>query len=338
MKTEDLLDILGKIKEDNNESQDRYMLIDGLNLFFRNFSAINAVNPNGAHIGGLGGFFRSLGYLIKTIKPTHIYIPFDGMGSSDPRKNLISEYKGNRNHKRITNWDVFDNLEEEDNSKVNQMARVVQYLKQLPIKVTSIPKIEADDVISYMATELTDKTDNKVFIVSSDKDYLQLCNEQISVFRPIEKRFWTAVTIKEKLNIPPENFIIYKVLMGDNSDNLTGIKGLGEKKLYKLFPEITSRKITLENIFELSAERLTQHVIYARILQDEEALKVRYKVMDLSIPMLGEKEKTEIRELISQPTPQFKLANFIKLYNEDLLGNLIRDPNKWGLENFGNLK
>ena len=110
----DLLSLLNNIQETGEElpQSERYMLIDGLNLFFRNFSAINAVNPNGAHVGGLGGFFRSLGSLIRQIQPTKVFVVFDGRGSSNNRKNLIPEYKANRNISRVTNWEVFENLEE----------------------------------------------------------------------------------------------------------------------------------------------------------------------------------------------------------------------------------
>ena len=87
----DFLSLLDNIQEHTVETPqtERYMLIDGLNLFFRNFSAINAVNSNGMHIGGLGGFFRSLGALTKAIQPTQIVVVFDGVGSSNNRKNII---------------------------------------------------------------------------------------------------------------------------------------------------------------------------------------------------------------------------------------------------------
>ena len=87
----DLLDLLNNIQENGDETpqSERFLLIDGLNLFFRNFSAINTVNSNGVHIGGLGGFFRSLGALIRTIQPTQVYVVFDGVGSSNNRKNII---------------------------------------------------------------------------------------------------------------------------------------------------------------------------------------------------------------------------------------------------------
>jgi len=193
----DLLDLLNNIQEDGEElpTYERYMLIDGLNLFFRNFSAINAVNSNGVHIGGLGGFFRSLGALIRHIQPTQVYVVFDGVGSSNHRKNIIPEYKANRNITRVTKHELFESLEEEDDSKIDQIVRIIQYLKTLPVKTVSLPRVEADDIIAYLSSTLPTKPEDRAFIVSSDKDYLQLVTEQVIVYRPVEREYYTESVV-----------------------------------------------------------------------------------------------------------------------------------------------
>ena len=163
-----LLNLLDNIQEHGDETpqSERYLLIDGLNLFFRNFSAINAVNSNGVHIGGLGGFFRSLGALIRTIQPTQVYVVFDGAGSSNNRKNIIPEYKSARNITRVTKHELFDSLEEEDDSKVDQIVRIIQYLKTLPVKTISLPRVEADDIISYLAQQFAAKLlDEGIYVI-----------------------------------------------------------------------------------------------------------------------------------------------------------------------------
>ena len=76
-------------------------------------------------------FFRSLGALIRQIQPTGVYVVFDGAGSANNRKNLIPEYKSGRNLQRITNWEVFENHDDEDDAKVDQIVRIIQYLKTL---------------------------------------------------------------------------------------------------------------------------------------------------------------------------------------------------------------
>jgi DNA polymerase-1 len=335
----DLLNLLNNVKEDSIETPqpERYMLIDGLNLFFRNFSAINAVNSNGAHVGGLGGFFRSLGALTRQIQPTQIIVVFDGVGSSNNRKNIIPEYKSNRNITRVTKHELFDNIDEEDDAKVNQIIRIIEYLQTLPVKVVSMNSVEADDIIAYLSSVLPQNEDEKVFIVSSDKDYLQLVDKQVIVYRPIEKEFFTQDIVRQKFGLDPHNFILYKTLLGDASDALPGIKGLGAKTLFKKLPELATDRLTLEDIIDLSEQRMNDHVVYARILHDVEMLENKYKIMDLSNPMMTDEDKEYIHEFIKPFQLELHSKEFIKMYNEDQLGGLIRNVEFWIKDIFQNL-
>lgn len=337
--TKNLLNLLDNIQENDAEIQqnERYMLIDGLNLFFRNFSAINAVNSNGVHVGGLGGFFRSLGALIKQIQPTQVIVVFDGIGSSNNRKNIIPEYKSGRNITRVTKHELFDNIDDEDESKYNQIVRIIQYLKTLPVKVITLGKVEADDVIAYMSNILPVNDDDRVFIVSSDKDYLQLISRKVIVYRPVEREYYTEETVREKFNLDPHNFILYKSLMGDSSDALPGIKGLGEKKLFKLFPELSTQDLTFEDILDIAEKRMTENVIYARILQDIEMLEKKYQIMDLSNPMMTDDDKIYVNKFCEETNLEFHPNEFLKMYEEDQIGGLIRNPEYWLQQNFKEL-
>ena len=208
MKNKDLMKLLDGIQEDGDDTpkEKRIILIDALNLFFRNFAVIGTLNSNGAHVGGLGGFFRSLGALIRNIEADQVYVVFDGIGGSDSRKNIIPEYKSGRRATRITNWEAFDSVEDENDSQIDQIQRIAQYLKTLPVKTVQIDKVEADDVIAYMGEELSHDPNNKIFIVSSDKDYLQLAKENLVIYRPIEKKYYTPDTILEKFGCSVDNF------------------------------------------------------------------------------------------------------------------------------------
>jgi len=334
-----LLDLLDNIQENGPETpqSERYMLIDGLNLFFRNFSAINTVNSNGVHIGGLGGFFRSLGTLIRQIQPTQVIIVFDGIGSSTSRKNIIPEYKSGRNITRVTKHELFDNIDEEDDSKIEQIVRIIQYLKTLPVKVITLGKVEADDVIAYLSDTLPVKDDDRVFIVSSDKDYLQLVTEKVIVYRPIEKEFFTEATVRDKFGLDPHNFLLYKTLLGDASDALPGIKGLGEKKLFKLFPELSQHELEFQDILDLSEQRMKEHIIYARILSDIELLENKYKIMDLSNPMMSEEDKETIDEIVKDSELPYHPEIFTKMHQEDRLESLIRNVEFWLKDTFQDL-
>ena len=339
MKNKDLMKLLDGIQEDGDDTpkEKRIILIDALNLFFRNFAVIGTLNSNGAHVGGLGGFFRSLGALIRNIEADQVYVVFDGIGGSDSRKNIIPEYKSGRRATRITNWEAFDSVEDENDSQIDQIQRIAQYLKTLPVKTVQIDKVEADDVIAYMGEELSHDPNNKIFIVSSDKDYLQLAKENLIIYRPIEKKYYTPETILETFGCSVDNFLLYKLLMGDSSDKIEGLKGLGPKKLYKYFPELRGKGLGLEGLLKIAENKLTEHILYARLLSDPHGLKKKHKVMDLSKPMIDENDIKYLDKFMKEPTPTFQPQIFLKMYNTDNLGNLIRNVDVWLKERFEKL-
>jgi len=331
MKQKELFNLLDNITEDGESVQtgERILLIDGLNLFFRNFAMLNMVNPNGVHIGGLGGFFRSLGALIRQINPTQVYVVFDGAGSANNRKNLIPEYKSGRDLQRITNWEAFDDLDDEHDAKVDQMVRIIQYLKALPVKTVTIDKVEADDIIAYLSEVIPQGPKDKAFIVSSDKDFIQLVSEKVIVYRPIEKEYYTEETVVEKFSISPKNFILYKTLLGDNSDKIKGVKGLGQKGLFKKFPELTEKDLVWDDILDICEKKMKDHVVYARVIHGQEELEKNYSVMDLSNPMLSKDDKNYLDKVVSSKEFHYHPDEFIAMYNEDQLGGLIRNVDFW---------
>ena len=316
------------LDEVNNDSKNlhrdsRVLLIDGMNLFLRNFAALNLINSEGTHIGGLGGTLVSLRTLINVINPTSAYVIFDGVGSTNSRKNLFSDYKKDRNINRITKSHLFETVGDEYDSKTDQISRLIHYLKCLPVKIISTDGAEADDVIAYMSSKF--EKDSKVFIVSMDGDFLQLIDERITVYNPIKKVFITPKDFYEKFGFQSENFIIYKSLIGDNSDKIRGITDVGPKSLLSYFPEIKTQKLELEDIFRLSEERFKKSKIYTRILTDQNLLETNYKLMDLKNPLLGDEEKQQIDEIINESITPLNTLGFNTLYNQDGLINVIRN-------------
>jgi DNA polymerase-1 len=312
----------------------RVLVIDGLNLFLRNFAVLNYVNQEGVHIGGLGGFLRSLGFLISQNQPTSVYIVFDGVGSSLNRKNLLPEYKSGRNQTRMTNHDTFDDLDEEHDSKVNQISRLIHYLRCLPINLIMLDKVEADDIIAHLTRYLTEEYQSKCVIVSADKDFLQLVNNSITVYSPMIKEYYTPKTVEEKFGLHPENFILYKTLLGDSSDKIKGVQGLGPKKLFKLFPELTYQKMTLDDIFDISEAKYKENVLYSKVVFDNEHLRKNYLIMDLSNPLVDDGEKKHIENIIEQPIEKTKSADFLRLYHEDGLNHVLSNAEYWIRDTF----
>jgi 5'-3' exonuclease len=276
--------------------------------------------------------------MVRQTQPTSVYVVFDGAGSSTNRKNLLPEYKSERNLQRVTNWEVFEDLDEEHDSKVDQIVRVIQYLKLLPVKTTIIDKVEADDIIAVLSKRLVEKYDSTCFIVSSDKDFVQLVTDKIILYRPMEKEYYNSSTVKEKFGCLSSNFILYKTLLGDNSDKIPGVKGLGVKGIFKKFPELQNQKMTLEDIFDIATRKFKDHVVYSRILQDETKLRTSYKIMDLSIPFIDDKQIEYLENLIEEDIPSLNSEMFIQLYNEDKLGGMIRNLEYWLKDIFEHFK
>jgi 5'-3' exonuclease len=117
--------------------------------------------------------------------------------------------------------------------------------------------------------------------------------------------------------------------MGDNSDGVTGIKGLGPKGLFKRFPELITQDLSFDDLLNISETRLKEHITYARVLHDIPLLEDKYRVMDLSNPMMSEQDKEYIDQFVKDTMLEFHPQEFIKMYHEDQLGNLIRNVDVW---------
>jgi len=324
------LDILNKIEQKpDRKLNDHILIVDSMNTFIRSFAMLQSMNPQGHHTGGLVGFLRSLGFLMRTIDPTRIICVFDGQASSSSRKTINPEYKATRNIKRITNWELFDDKDDEFASMTMQMHRLVGYLQCLPVTLISIDKVEADDTISYLAQKFA-ANGKKVTITSSDKDFLQIVDENIEVYSPIKKKTYQKKDIQEEIGLIPENYLIMKALLGDNSDNLSGVKGLGPKTLLKEFPGlIDNPKFSLWDIYEICEQKLQTKKIFASIIYDWEKVKTNYELMNLSEPRLGDYEIFHILEKVKEPTPSLQVVTFLNMLEADQIEALNKNVEGW---------
>ena len=332
-------DILNNLHEESNleplHLNSRVLLIDSMNTFLRSFAMIPAINPQGNHVGGLVGFLKSLGYVIKLIRPTRVILVFDGQGNITNRRNTYAEYKANRQIKRITNFKVFSTLEEESDSISTQMLRLLDYLKCLPVNISIIDKIEADDTIAYLSQKLKDD----IIIYSADQDFLQLVNKRITVYSPIKKKFYRPNDVYEQYGMHPYNFITMKCLMGDKSDNLPGVKGLGPKKLMKYFPEIAGEKLfTLQEAYQKATDKVEEHGIYGNVHLFKSQLEINHELMSLENIQLLEHDQKELDELIDSPPYNLNKKRFFEMYEKDLLGRGIPNTEFWLAEVFSYLQ
>jgi DNA polymerase-1 len=309
----------------------RVLIVDSLNTFLRNFAAIHHINPAGNHIGGLGGFLKSIGAVIKQIQPTRVILVFDGQGGSTNKRYLYPEYKANRHITKISNWDAFDTQEEESESITNQIVRLVDYLKCLPVDLVAIDKIEADDVIGYLAQRFFDK----VFILSTDQDYLQLVSDNIAVYSPIKKVIYNQEQVLKEYGIPPHNFLTHKVIVGDKGDNVPGVKGIAIKTLLKMFPVLkTEDQVDLKDILN---ECLGKDKKFADIYNYRNQLEINKQLMDLKDPNIPEEDREGLDVLIANPKSEYDPTCFLNLYREDQLGKTLTNPQLWLSETFAKL-
>lgn len=324
--------LLGNLKEGKQETlhkNSKVLLIDSLNTFLRNFVKVNHMNRHGNHIGGLSGFLKSIGYAIREIKPTRVILVFDGQGSSTTKKYLYPEYKANRKVNKISNWDGYENVNEESEAIKNQALRLIDYLRCLPVDLLSVDKIEADDVIGY----ITQKLDyDSLYIMSTDQDYLQLVNNKVTVYSPSKRIFYTPEVLVRECGITPQNYLIKKVILGDVSDNVPKVGGIGEKTLIKLFPELgENRVVELSEIIAKAKENLGK---YTKIYEFRHQLEINRQLMDLASEDIPEWCKDQIKEILKNPSDVIDKIAFMGLYIEDCLDHSIPNVAYWLHETF----
>lgn len=331
-------DLISSIQPDNRTQLNSVLIVDGLNAFLRSFTMINHINPNGQHIGGLTGFLKSVGYAIKMLNPTKVVIVFDGVGGSNARRNLFPDYKANRNANRMTNYSIFQSKEEETESINNQMQRLILYLKCLPVSVVSIEGLEADDIIGYLTHKLENFGETKeINIMSADQDFLQLVSEKTSVYSPTKKRIFKPKDVLAEYGVSATNYINYKILLGDKSDNVPGVSGLGPVKLVKLFPELTGEnKVTLESMITKSAELINENKLYLSVVERRHQLFINQQLMNLEGDFLSPDNRLLVKQAFSDSYELNKYL-FHQIYVNDKLGESIPNVDNWLTEVFGYL-
>ena len=329
-------DILKNLKQTPPRAlNDHILIIDAMNTLIRSFSLLKAMNPTGTHVGGLVGFLRSLGYVTRIFDPTRVVIIWDGKGGSGNRQNIDPNYKAQRASARITHWGLYDTREEEQEALIGQLFRTRDYLDCLPVHQIVIEKLEADDIMAYLAKRASN-AGKKVTIVSSDKDFLQLIDNNIEVYAPVKKKTFTKDNILEEIKVLPTNFNIVKSLLGDNSDNLPGVKGLGIKTIVAEFPKLLTEKTDLDYVYKVAEEKLEGKKIFAKILHNWDRVEKNFQMMDLHDTVLDEKEIEYVEKVLHSTVPDLQTGAFLHHMDQDKIEGITKNTEGW-LENFRGL-
>ncbi len=297
----------------------KVILIDALNMFIRSYVVNPTMDRHGNPIGGCIGFLKSLQKVCRKFQPDEVIVVWDGHHGSERKRALNKNYKEGRKPIRFNRRLIDLDPKEQDKNKAYQLIRLMEYLNELPIIQLTIDFVEADDVIAYGARHLIYAFWDKI-IVSSDKDFFQLCDDYTSIYRPIQDKVVTKQTILDEFKIHPNNFALARAIAGDKSDNLEGVSGVGLKTIAKRFPFMARpEEYDSSEIIKACAMQAKKLKLHENIMQHADVIKNNYKIMQLYSPNIRPMNRVFIDNTLLQFEPEFSRLNFTKmLFSDDL--------------------
>ena len=339
------------------------LLVDGSNILELSSLGDKTISSLGTEIGGIFQFFLQLKILLQKGNFRYVYVFWDGNNSGNLRYNLNKEYKLNRD-KEFEDDDLSDYMKEVNNKISNmysyfkkkqkdpvklaeqkkhkeifywQRDIIMEMLEELFIRQCVCDKTEADDFIGYYVSH---KKDNeRIVIVSNDRDLTQLISEDVIVYVQSLKTFVNTKNHTDIMGYNYQNVVLKKILCGDASDNIKGIKGLGEKTLFNNFEEFKKRKVTLEEVIEKASKINEQRIsekkkplkwaenIVNKVTdgcQGEKIYDINEKIIDLHNPLMTDEAKEVIEGMMYAPIDPTdrtmeNLYNIIVKYDIDTL-------------------
>ena len=300
----------------------KVLVIDGNNNYFRAYIVDPSVSTNGQPIGGLKGFIKILQKLCREVNPNRVVICWDGKGGSQKRKSMNKNYKDGRSPIRLNRniHNLSDN--EEIDNKIWQMTRLAEYINQMPIIQLLMDGVEADDAISAVVNHYSLKDYNKV-IVSSDKDFIQLCNDSTILYRPVQHEILNKKKIVEEYGIHPNNFCLARALSGDKSDNIDGVDGVGLPTVAKRFPVLKEEKfVTIDDLLDICKNTETEVKAYKTILEQQNRVRDNYKIMQLGTPNISVQDSRSIDYALENSECVYNKLEIIRMSIQDGFGEI----------------
>lgn len=298
--------------------KDRVLIIDGLNVFIRHYIANPSISGNGEQIGGIVGFYYNVIKLIEKCNPEAVIVVWEG-GGSKRKRDLYRDYKSGRKPFRFNRAYDQDEMPDSHKNKNFQLKTLIDLMSNLPICQIYVEDAEADDAIGYMCKYKL-KNKNKI-IVTGDHDFYQLVSNDCIIYSPNSKSFIDEKRVIEKYGIHPENFCVAKAMVGDKSDNIPGIPGVGFKTLAKEFNELMLKEdneTLLSDIIEINENKHRDNPkrkLYGNIKKNIELIERNVKLVRLDIDNLAYIQIKKIDEGIDNFAPTWNNTNIFKLLN-----------------------
>jgi 5'-3' exonuclease len=336
-----------------------------MNNIMKIASVNKTMNSSGEVYGMVASTLRIIGNILKKKDFDYCIASYDGNGSGVLRYNYYEDYKANRdkhyeNHQvNKTDYDKYidsfvkkvlsnkknkSNKEIEDELFEKQKYIIQSILEELCVRQYEFDNVEGDDIIAYY---VKNKRENeRVVIFSSDRDLTQLISDTVIVYDPVKKDFITSKNSIKELGITHENILLEKIICGDTSDNIKGVKGVGQQTLIKYFPEIVEHKTDLKTIIERSKELLEERKhnkqkplkslenivnVVTDGCQGDKLYEINRKIIDLSEPLLTEEAVKELDNVLYAPidTDDRDAKTAYKIINDNRMFDLI-DETKFG--------
>ena len=301
------------------------IIIDALNMFLRSYVISPHMDRKGNPVGGTIGFLKSLQKVARDFKADEILVAWDGHEGSQRKRSMNKDYKGGRKPVRFNRRMIELPPEQEKANKGYQQIRLMEYLNQMPVIQLVADFTEADDIIAHVINHEKYKGWHKT-IISSDKDFFQLCREDVSIYRPIQKKVMTKDSIINEFKIHPKNFALARAMAGDASDNLPGIRGAGLKTIAKRFPYLIRQdEYTCSDIVRDCAMQGKKLKIHENIERNEKLIRDNYKIMQLYYPNIRPLNRELITKAVNDFDPYFDKIKFTKMLFDDDAGHLNFD-------------
>ena len=293
------------------QKADYLVLIDGTAYLYRAYHALPPLkNSKGENTGAIHGFLKALNKIIEDFNPKHIGLVFDAKGKNF-RHKIYSEYKANRSA-----------MPPELIEQIPKLYEILDYMGYPPIIINDV---EADDVIGTLSNKF--KTIPEVKIFSGDKDFAQLVNDKVTIINPITLEIMDIKGVKKKFGVVPENIIDYLALVGDKSDNIPGVPGVGGKTASKLINQYgnTEKIIKQKDLIpgkvgeaiKLNPDKLQLSKTLATIRQD----------VEISLSLNDLKKQESKKESLIKIYKSLELNSLLKNEINDNDGNENREKN-----------
>lgn len=309
----------------------RVLIVDALNTFMRSYSAIPTLDDDGRHIGGMAGFLKSIGLAIRSFKPTRVVLVFDGQGGSLRRRKIYNEYKANRKPPTRLNrtYDMTTDEQERNNMKW-QLVSLIEMLECLPVTTLALDHIEADDTIAYMA-KLVSQYGGTSIIYSTDKDFLQLVDDRVKLYNPVKKKTFDVDVVVDTYGVHPSNFVFYRALLGDASDNIGGIRGAGEKTVLKCIPELAdpTTSVDMSLLQHKYADVKKKPKLIENIFDNTDIVDRNLRLMNLRDVDISVDAKMKILDKFEMECPPLRKVDLTKLMVRTNVISSIQNYDQW---------